>query len=101
MEERKIPYQSIFFVCTNAREGESACSNPSRGKNCGLELVNLLREEVKKKNLKGKIRIAKSGCMDVCAAGPNILVFESSGTQTWYSHVSQTDLPHLIEKHLP
>lgn len=89
----------MIFVCTHTRTGESACSNPDRGPNCGLELVEILREEVKKRGLKGKIRVAKSGCMDVCAQGPNIMVFDPQGNSQWYSHVSQEEITTLIEKH--
>ena len=100
MKESKVPYKKIIFVCTHAREGESACSNPERGKNCGMELVEILREEVKIRGLKGKIRIAKSGCMDLCAQGPNIMIFDEKGAYTWANNVTQEDLPAFIEKNL-
>lgn len=101
MKEAQIPFKKIIFVCTNAREnGETACSNPERGSNCGMSLLETLRDAVKKRGLKGKIRVAKSGCMDVCALGPNIMVFDSNGSQKWHSHVSQTELPHFIEENL-
>ncbi len=101
MNERKAPYQKIIFVCTHIREGETACSNPERGSDAGFELVEKLREEVKKRGLKGKIRVAKSGCMDVCARGPNIMVFEEDGKSTWINEVSQADLPQIVEKYIP
>ncbi|MBI2119773.1 MAG: (2Fe-2S) ferredoxin domain-containing protein [Elusimicrobia bacterium] len=100
MKEAQIPFKKIIFVCTNVREGEEACSNPERGSNCGMSLLETLREEVKKRGLKGKIRVAKSGCMDLCAAGPNIMVFNSNGSQKWVSRISQAELPHFIEEHL-
>jgi (2Fe-2S) ferredoxin len=107
MKSSRVPYKRIIFVCTNVRQPaepgqppETACANENRGKNSGSELVKILKQEVKKRNLKGKIRVAKSGCMDLCAAGPNIMVFDENGVSTWYNRVSQEDLPQIMEKHL-
>ena len=100
MIQGKVPYKRMIFVCTNAREGEQACANAERGEDSGLKLVELLRAEAKKRGLKGKVRVAKSGCMDVCGAGPNIMVFDENGNSVYYSRVSQSDIPALVEKHL-
>ena len=94
-----IPFKKMIFVCTNSREGESACANLERGVNSGLELIGPLREELKKRGLKGKIRVARSGCMDLCGKGPNLMVFDEKGDYTLYSKVSHLDIPNLIEKH--
>ena len=90
----------MIFVCANVREGEAACANPDRGEDSGLNLVEMLRAEVKNRGLKGKVRIAKSGCMDLCGAGPNIMVFDEKGNSVYYSRVSKNDVPALAEKHL-
>lgn len=81
------------------REGETACSNPERGANAGDNLVGLLRAELKKRGLKGKIRVARSGCMDICARGPNLMVFDENGNAAWYSEVSERDIPQIVEKY--
>lgn len=99
MKESKVPYRKIIFVCTNVRESEPACSNPERGGNAGDNLVGLLRGELKKRGLKGKIRVARSGCMDRCACGPNLMVFDENGNSVWYSEVNETDIPTIVEKH--
>lgn len=101
MKQSRVPFRRMIFVCTNVRDtGESACANAERGKNSGFELVKLLRDEAKKRGLKGKIRIAKSGCMDLCAAGPNVMIFDEKGDYTWYSNVSTDDIPDLVEKYI-
>ena len=99
MQESRMPFKKMIFVCTNMREGEAACNNPDRGADCGGDLVELLREELKKRGLKGKIRVAKSGCMDVCARGPNIIVFDEEGHQAWFSGVKREDIPALVKKY--
>ncbi len=98
MKQAAIPFKQMIFVCTHAREGEEACNNPERGKNCGMELLEKLREEVKQRGLKTKIRVAKSGCMDVCAAGPNVMIFDENGKAEWLSLVNLEVLPKIVEK---
>ncbi len=99
MKRSAIPFKKILFVCAHQREGETSCGNAERGENRGENLVELLREEMKKRGLKGQIRVAKSGCMDVCAAGPNIMVFTETGEQAWYRGVTAQDVPALVEKY--
>lgn len=99
MEISKVPYKNILFVCTHAREEEAACANPDRGADGGQHLVELLREELNRRGLKGKIRVAKSGCMDLCARGPNIMVFDAKGEYAWYKEVSAADIPAIVEKY--
>ena len=95
-----MPYKRMIFVCTNQRDGEAACANSDRGESSGFHLAELLKHEVKKRGLKGKIRVAKSGCMDLCGAGPNIMVFDKQGNSTYLSHVSKDDVPAIVEKYL-
>ena len=93
MEKRAIPYRRTVFVCTNVREGgKVACANPGRG---GDALCAALKEEIKKAGLKGKVRVARSGCLDLCARGPNLFVYPEGD---WYSGVAPEDIPALIEK---
>ncbi len=89
----------MMFVCTHQRDGETSCGNAEYGENRGENLVELLREEMKNLGLKGKIRVAKSGCMDVCKQGPNIMVFTETGEQVWYRGVTAADLPALVDKY--
>lgn len=75
MEKKKVPYVKTLFVCTHVREGgRVACANPGRG---GAELCAALKEAVKKAGLKGKVRVARSGCLDLCEQGPNAFLYPS------------------------
>lgn len=100
MNERKVPYKRMIFVCTNEREGEAACGNAERGESCGLKLLEMLREEVKARGLKKRIRIAKSGCMDLCALGPSVMVFDEKGEYSFLSRVSKDDVPQIVQKEI-
>jgi (2Fe-2S) ferredoxin len=99
MNELKFPYVRVLFVCTNTREGRAACGNAERGASSGEKTVEALKHAVKEKGLKGRIRVAKSGCMDLCGAGPNVMVFEE-GRRICLSRVSEQDVPAIIEKYL-
>jgi len=57
----------------------------------------LAASEVKKRGLKGKVRALKSGCMDLCEKGPNVMVFPEG---TLHSGGTSADVAALIEKYL-
>jgi (2Fe-2S) ferredoxin len=92
MDKRPVPYEKTVFVCTNARpDGERvACGNPGRG---GLEVCEALKNEVKKLGLKGKVRVARSGCLDLCERGPNLFVYPDG---EWLSSVTVKDTETIV-----
>ncbi|MBI4064464.1 MAG: (2Fe-2S) ferredoxin domain-containing protein [Elusimicrobia bacterium] len=93
VEKRSIPYIKTIFVCTNVREGgKVACANPGRG---GDEICEKLKAYIKERGLKGKIRAVSSGCLDLCAQGPNVFVYPVG---RWYSGVRQEDIAQLIKE---
>lgn len=93
MDKKPVPYQKTVFVCVNVREGgRVACGNPGRG---GLELCESLKHAVKEKGLKGKVRVVKSGCLDLCEKGPNAFVYPGS---EWLSGVTAADVPEILKK---
>jgi (2Fe-2S) ferredoxin len=94
MKTQKAPYARVIFVCTNVREDDS---RPSCGHRGAMEICERLKEEVKKRGLKGKIRAMKSGCMDFCEAGPNVMVFPDG---VWHSGVTEKDVPALADMYL-
>ena len=93
MDKKPVPFRKTVFVCVNAREGgRVACGNPGRG---GLELCESLKHAVKEAGLKGQVRVARSGCLDLCEQGPNAFVYPGG---EWLSRLSQADVPALVEK---
>jgi len=93
MIERQQPYVRQLHVCINNRNGES--------KSCGYdgseEVVDELRKVTKERNLKGKVRVVRSGCLDVCAFGPNKMIWPEG---LWYMKVTKEDVPQIIDKYL-
>jgi (2Fe-2S) ferredoxin len=94
MDSQKLPYNHILFVCTFKREDGSRIS-------CGMQgsekLCDALKDEVAKRGLKGKVRVSKSGCLDVCEQGPNLMSFPDA--KLW-THVAEADLPKIHETYL-
>ncbi|MBI4395480.1 MAG: (2Fe-2S) ferredoxin domain-containing protein [Elusimicrobia bacterium] len=99
MERREFPYQAVIFICTNAREGgRVSCANPGRD---GAKIREALKSEVHARDLRGKVRVCSSGCMDLCELGPNVMVFTGTGERVWYRDVSLADVPKIVEAHFP
>lgn len=89
MKASKNPYQKHIFICTNHRKnGEVSCAQ------AGEEICEYLKSYVKDHGLKGKVRVSRSGCFDLCAQGPNVMIFPDN---IWYRHVEMKDLKEVIE----
>ena len=89
MEKAAVPYQKILFVCINKREaGETCCSHRE-----SEAIARALKARVKALGLAGQIRVSKSGCQDLCARGPNVMVFPD---HVWYGGVTRADVERII-----
>lgn len=96
MEKKSVPFERTAFVCVNVREGgRKACANPGVG---GDKVCEMLKSAVKAAGLKGKVRVARSGCLDLCEKGPNVFLYPSG---QWFSGVSQSDVPEILKKLAP
>lgn len=95
MKERPVPYKRTLFVCTNARTGPDARVSCAGAGRCGLELLETLKEEVKKAGLKGKVRVARSGCLDLCEQGPNAFLYP---TGEWFSGLRPEDAQDIVKR---
>lgn len=91
MDQSPPPFETMVFVCTHQRApGERvACANAGRD---GLELLEGLRKLVQEKGLAGKVRICKSGCMDRCEEGPNLMVIPSQGQPVWIKNAAKDNI---------
>jgi (2Fe-2S) ferredoxin len=91
VEKKSVPFKKTLFVCTNSRaEGERVSCGAS-----GLALFTKLKEEAAKAGLKGKVRVSKSGCLDVCEQGPNAFCYPEN---EWFSKLTEADVPALLKK---
>ena len=90
MEHATVPYQKIFFVCVNKREPQEACCAHRESE----AVVAALKARVKALGLSRTIRISKSGCQDLCAKGPNVMVFPE---YRLYHGVTPADVDRLLQ----
>lgn len=88
-------YEHHLFVCTNQRE--PGCGRPSCNADGKGELHRRLREAVRAAGLNDRVRVNKSGCLDQCEHGPNLVVYPDA---VWYGHVSPDDAEEIVHSHL-
>ncbi len=88
MELSKSAFQKYIFVCENAREGESCCMPE------GQKIREALKDLVKSEGLSKKIRVSRTGCLDVCTDGPNVLLMPDN---IWFKRVAVGDIKNLLE----
>jgi (2Fe-2S) ferredoxin len=93
MIQRPQPYKRQIYVCINNRNGES----PSCGYSGGEDIAEDLKKIAKDMKLKGKLRVARSGCMDVCAFGPNMMIWPEG---LWYMKVTKEDIPQIVQTYM-
>ena len=91
MEAGKVPFQKILFVCINRREPDNVCCAHRQSE----AIVAALKEGIKSRGLSRMVRVSKSGCQDLCAKGPNVMVFPD---YTWYHGVALQDVERIIDE---
>ncbi len=89
METSKPAFLKYIFVCENER-AEGDCCAPE-----GIRLREILKGEVKKRGLSKKIRVSRSGCLDVCEEGPNVLLMPDN---VWFKRVTENDAHEIIKR---
>ncbi len=82
-------YERHVFVCTSGK----TC--PKNGP--VEEMLGVMRQEIKSKGLKNKIRINKSGCLDWCDHGPVMVVYPEG---VWYTGVQMEDVQEILDEHI-
>lgn len=87
MQESSSKFQKYLFVCEHERAEGGCCSSQ------GVRIREFLKEKVKNLGLSDKIRVSRSGCLDVCVDGPNVLM---SPDNIWFKHVAEKDIDEII-----
>jgi (2Fe-2S) ferredoxin len=88
-------FEKHLFICTNQRpQGHPrGCCDPS-GQG---ELQWRFKQKLNALGLKGKVRANRSGCLDQCEHGPNLVVYPEG---VWYGGVTLDDVDEIIESHI-
>lgn len=90
MECAGVPYQKILFVCVNRREPHETCCAHRESE----AIAAALKDRVKTLGLSRRVRVSKSGCQDLCAKGPNVMVFPD---YAWYHGVALGDVERIVQ----
>src|SRR5881394_1411652 len=88
-------FERHIFVCANVRDASSprGCCDPAGQ----AELQKALKAKLAERGLKGRVRANRSGCLDQCEHGPNMVVYPEG---VWYGHVTPDDIDEIIESHI-
>jgi (2Fe-2S) ferredoxin len=87
------PFRFRIFVCVRERAaGKNSCIG-----NGAEAMINALRLEITEKNLLGEVKINTSSCLDLCSAGPNLIVYPQG---TWYSSLTVEHVAAFVETQL-
>lgn len=88
-----MKYEKHIFICTNDKVAPKKCCGSERG----MVLVDLFKEKMKEKGLTKTMRAQKTGCLDVCAFGPGLVIYPEG---VFYGGVQPEDVDEIIESHL-
>jgi (2Fe-2S) ferredoxin len=86
-------YQKHIFICENRRDDQDV--RRSCGQKGSENFRELLKNEIKSRGLKGKIRINRAGCLGTCKQGISMVIYPQG---IWYGKLSNEDIPEIIEK---
>lgn len=87
-------FRKHIFICMNQREEghpRGCCDPTGQG-----ELQRLFKTKLAQRGIK-LVRANKSGCLDQCELGPNVVVYPES---VWYGGVKPEDVDEIIESHI-
>ena len=87
MERDRASFSKYIFVCENEKEG--ACCGAA-----GSRIREELKKSIKAMGLDRKIRVSRTGCLDVCSEGPNVLVMPEA---LWFKKVSSSDIGEILQ----
>jgi (2Fe-2S) ferredoxin len=89
MKKQPVPDWVHVFVCVNDRHKEK----PSCADKDAVEIYARLKAAVKASGRAGRsVRVSKSGCLGLCAAGPNVVLYPE---KIHFAHVTLDDLPEI------
>lgn len=80
-------FKKYIFVCENKRDEGDCCGA------AGERIRELLKNSVKEKGLSSLVRVSRSGCLDVCSEGPNVLLMPDN---VWFKKVNEEDVPEIL-----
>ncbi|OUX36948.1 MAG: ferredoxin [Kiritimatiellaceae bacterium TMED266] len=91
MKKRTTRYKVHIFICTRQRDDETkSCAEGD-----APAVKERLKEIAEERGWKPKVRVSDSGCLGVCAAGPNVMIYPQ---QLWFAGVRLEDCDTIAEE---
>lgn len=90
MEISESRFGKYILVCENEKTEGACCAHRN-----GVKLRETLKEMVKARGLNRKIRVSRTGCLDVCSEGANVLLMPDN---IWFKRVEEKDLHAILDK---
>lgn len=91
MNAQPSPYACHILVCVNDRQGAS----PSCADGLGMALKDALKSGIEARGWKGRVRVSHSGCMGLCARGPNVMLYPQA---VWFGAVAPGDVGRILDR---
>jgi (2Fe-2S) ferredoxin len=88
VEAVRPPFKKYLFVCENSRPEGDCCSE------AGANVREKLKSAVKAAGLASKLRVSRTGCLDSCMQGPNVLLMPDN---VWFRRVGENDIPAILK----
>ena len=84
-----------IFICLNSRPPGHPKGSCTLGG--AQDLLTEFAEQLEARDLKGRFRLTRTGCLGPCELGPIVLVYPES---VMYGRVSPGDVSEIIDDHL-
>ncbi|MEA4927249.1 MAG: NADH-quinone oxidoreductase subunit NuoF [Candidatus Limiplasma sp.] len=80
-------YRAQVLIC-----GGTGCTSSGSG-----EIIERFEEQIARNGLEKEIKIVRTGCFGLCAAGPVVIIYPEG---TFYSRVRAEDVDEIVSEHL-
>ena len=74
-----------------------ACEGTSCRDRGSRDVVRALRSKIAERGLLDDVRVTTATCLDLCARGPNLVVYPDG---VWYSGLSPARVTRVVDEHL-
>lgn len=89
--ESQSPYICHIFVCTHDRGGEKeSCADHE-----STAMRQILKQEIKDRGWKGRVRVSPCGCVGMCEDGPVVLMYPQ---KICFTEVSLDDIHQILSR---
>ena len=88
-------YDTHVFCCINERpDGHPKGCCSARG---SVPLQGYMKARAKKMDLKARVRINRSGCLDRSELGPTMVIYPEG---VWYTYRTREDIDEILDRHV-